>query len=261
MSRLIHAPPLSSILEFCATDPVERVFLEDIARRRLGQFAALSSGGRIRALCHVGANLVPAGDGVARLSSMAGGRVPRMMVGDEGPVTELWTALQDEFPQPLDDRPGQPVFSLRSPPPVAASGLRLATLDDLDILVHACAHAYQEEVGVDAYARDPEIFRWRTRSQIELGRSWVWRENSTILFKAEASAWTPSAVQLQQVWVDSTVRGQGFGRAGFADLCSLLLEETPVVCLFARPENAAAHALYRGAGMIRCGMYRSLIFP
>ena len=146
-----------------------------------------------------------------------------MMVGDEAPVSELWSELRDGMPIPLDDRPGQPVYTLHDAPEPAGSALRLATLQDLDLLVVACAHAYEEEVGIDAYARDPEMFRWRTRSQIEAGRSWIWREGERILFKAEASAWTPSAVQLQQVWVDPSLRGRGFGRAGFADLCRELL--------------------------------------
>ena len=65
-----------------------------------------------------------------------------------------------------------------------------------------------EEIGVDPMAHDPEGFRWRTHSQIEEGRSWLWSEGETILFKAEASAWTPLAVQLQQVWVDPEARGR-----------------------------------------------------
>ena len=32
-------PTLEQILAFCAEDPVERVFLEDVARRGLGRFS------------------------------------------------------------------------------------------------------------------------------------------------------------------------------------------------------------------------------
>ena len=261
MARIVEDPPLSAVLEFCAEDPVERVFLEDIARRGVGRFVAVGEGGRIEALCHVGANVVPSGSGVKRLSTYAVSGRPRMMVGDEAPVSELWSALRDGLPSPIDDRPGQPVYTMRTPPAPASSGLRLATFQDLDLLVGACADAYEEEVGIDAYARDPEMFRWRTRSQIEANRSWIWRDGERILFKAEASAWTPSAVQLQQVWVDPNVRGRGYARAGFADLCRELLASVPVVCLFARPDNVVAHALYEGAGMTLVGTYRSLIFP
>ena len=125
----------------------------------------------------------------------------------------------------------------------------------------ACAAAYHEEVGIDAFARDPELFRWRTRSQIELGRSWLWVDGGRIRFKAEASAWTPQAVQLQQVWVEPELRGRGYAKRALADLCALLLEQTPTVCLFARPENEPALALYDSVGMRRTITYRSLIFP
>ena len=257
---MVERPALAWVLAFCAEDPVERVFLEDVARRGLGRFVGVADAGRLTALCHTGANLVPSGHGVAALARLAARGEPRMMVGEEGAVTELWEAIRRRMPEPLEDRPGQPVFVLDVPPSPSGTGLRAATLDDLEVLVPACAAAYFEEVGVDAYRRDPGLFRWRTRSQIELARSWLWVERGQIRFKAEASAWTPGAVQLQQVWVDPDLRGRGYARRALADLCALLLEETPVVCLFARPENAPALALYDSIGMRRTITYRSLIF-
>ena len=100
----------------------------------------------------------------------------------------------------------------------------------------------------------------RTRAQIEEGRSWIWRDDGTILFKAEASAWTPSAVQLQQVWVDPPVRNRRHAQRALRDLIRLLLERAPVVCLFVRPENAPAIRVYDGIGMRRTISYRSLVF-
>ncbi len=260
MARLVKRPRLSQVLAFCGADPIERVFLEDVARRGLGRFAGLREGGKLTALLHLGANLVPSGPGCAAFAELVSRGDPRMVVGEERAVTELWDLVRDRFPEPLDDRPGQPVYVLERPPPGGGSALRPATLADLDTLVTAAAEAYREEVGVDAYARDPALFEWRTRAQIEEGRSWLWKEDDRILFKAEASAWTPQAVQLQQVWVEPELRGQGYGKRGLADLCRLLLETTPTVCLFVRPENAAAIALYDGIGMHRTITYRSLIF-
>ena len=260
MARLVKRPRLTQVLTFCGEDPIERVFLEDVARRGLGRFAGLRDGGRLTALCHLGANLVPSGRNVASFADVVARSDPRMLVGEERAVTELWDAVKSFLPEPLDDRPGQPVYVLEEPPEPAGSGLRRATLHDLDALVPAAAEAYREEVGVDAYARDPSLFEWRTRVQIEEGRSWIWREDGRILFKAEASAWTPQAVQLQQVWVEPDLRGRGNGKRGLADLCRLLLETTPAVCLFVRPENAPAIALYDSVGMQRTITYRSLIF-
>jgi len=260
MARLVKRPRFPHILEFCAEDPIERVFLEDVARRGLGRFAALRDGRRLTALCHLGANLVPSGSGCAAFAEAVSDNEPRMLVGEETAATELWEAVRDVLPEPLDDRPGQPVYVLADPPEPGRSGLRRAQLADLEALVAAAAEAYREEVGVDAHARDPALFEWRTRVQIEEGRSWIWTEGANILFKAEASAWTPRAVQLQQVWVEPGLRGRGYGKRGLADLCRLLLETTPAVCLFVRPENAPAIALYDAIGMRRTITYRSLIF-
>ncbi len=260
MTRLVKRPRLSDVLAFCGEDPVERVFLEDVARRRIGRFAALADDGRLQAVCHVGANVVPSGEGAAAFAPLVRRDETRMIVGEEQAVTDLWEALRARLPVPLDDRPGQPVYVLDRPPDAGGSGLRRATLDDLALLLPACAAAYRDEVGVDAYAREPRLFERRTRLQIEHDRSWVWREGDKILFKAEASAWTDKAVQLQQVWVDPEFRGRGYAGRALADLCRLLLVRTPVVCLFVRPENAPAIALYESVGMRRTMTYRSVIF-
>jgi uncharacterized protein len=253
-------PSLAQILDFCAEDPVERVFLEDVARRRLGRFTAFAGNGKLSALCHVGANVVPSGSDCARFADAAARGRARMIIGDERAVTELWGDLAERMPRPRDDRPGQPVYAILEPPTPGDTRLRAATADDFELLVPACAAAHEEEIGVDPMAGDADTFRWRTRSQIDEGRSWLWRDGETILFKAEASAWTPSAVQVQQVWVDPPARNHGYAQRGMRDLCRLLLARTPAVCLFVRPENAPAIRVYEAIGMKRHGSYRSLIF-
>ena len=245
MPRLVKRPSLEDILEFFGREPIERVFLEDVARRGLGRFAALRDGGELVAVCHLGANLVPSGEGAGAFAKLA---------------ARSREAARDDLPGVREDRPGQPVYVLDDEPAAGGSALRSATLHDLEVLIRTSAAAFLEEVGIDAYARDPALFEWRTRTQIEEGRSWLWEEEGTILFKAEASAWTDRTVQLQQVWVDPSVRGNGYGKRGLADLCRLLLARTPSVCLFVRPENAPAIALYDSIRMRRVGMYRSLIF-
>ena len=253
-------PRLEQILEFCAEDPVERVFLEEIARRGVGRFVARERRGRLTALCHVGANVVPAGSGCEAFAERAArGRV-LMIIGEQGAVDDLWRGARDRFGEPRDDRPGQPVYTIDSPPPPGDTALREATMADFDALLPACAAAHEEEIGVDPLARDPDGFRWRTRSQIEERRSWLWEEEGTILFKAEASAWTPTTVQVQQVWVDPLARNRGYATRGMRDLCRMLLRKVPTVCLFVRPENAPALRLYERIGMRRTHTYRSLLF-
>ena len=254
-------PTLRQILSFCEEDPVERVFLEDVARRGLGRFSALASNGKLTALCHVGANVVPSGVGCGAFGRAAASSRARMVIGEEHAVDELWAEAGAKMPTPREDRPGQPVYVLEEPPERGDTGLREATLADLSLLVPACAAAHEEEIGINPLDRDPDGFRWRTQAQIGEGRSWLWLESGTILFKAEASAWTPEAVQLQQVWVDPSVRNRGYAQRGMRDLCRRLLEQVPRVCLFVRPENAPAIRVYEGdRDAARTITYRSLIF-
>ena len=238
-NRLIE-PSTDQILAYCDADPVER-------------------DGTLDALCHVGANVVPSGEGCGAFADAAARGRARMLIGEEAAVTELWETGRKRFGRPREDRPSQPVYVSTTPPAPGATGLRLATDADLDTLVPACARAHEEEVGVDPLRRDPNGFRWRTRTQIEEGRSWLWLEDGVIKFKAEASAWTPAAVQLQQVWVDPPARRAGNASRALRDLIRLLLESVPAVCLFVRAENAPAIRLYETVGMRQVLRYRSVL--
>lgn len=255
----VYEPSREQVLAFCARDPVERVFLEDVARRGYGRFFATGEDA-LTALCHVGANLVPSGEGCAAFADAAASGHSRMIIGESGAVTELWRAARDRLPEPREDRPHQPVYVIDEPPPPGETGLRAAVPDDLERLIPACAAAHELELHVDPIARDEEGFRWRTAAQIDEGRSWLWIEEDVILFKAEASAWTPEAVQVQQVWVDPEARRRGYGSRGLRDLVRLLLETTPKVTLFVRRENAPAIATYESIGMRKALEYRSVLF-
>jgi uncharacterized protein len=255
----VTEPTTKEILRFCARDPVERVFLEDVARRGHGRFAGLANRDELVALCHLGTNVVPSGVGCGAFAGVTAQSGARMLIGEHGAVTELWEAARRRLPRAREDRPRQPVYVIEEAPEQERTGLRPAALRDLDLLVPACAAAHHQELGIDPMKRDPNGFRWRTRVQIEEGRSWLWEEKGVVLFKAEASAWTPSAVQLQQVWVDPSARGRGYGARGLRALVRLLLERVPAVCLFVRADNAAAISLYEAIGMRHVLDYRSVL--
>ena len=253
-------PSTEQILAYCAESPIERVFLEDVARRGQGRFVGVETdAGGLVALCHLGTNVVPSGRGCGVYGDVTVRARARMLIGEQGAISELWDAVASRLPRPREDRPGQPVYTISAPPEPGGSGLRPATIADLDRLVPACARAHETELGIDPLLRDAEGFRWRTRAQIEEGRSWIWEEDGVILFKSEASAWTPEAVQLQQVWTDPVARGLGNGERGLRDLVGLLLERVPTVCLFVRADNRAAIALYDSVGMSHVLDYRSVL--
>ena len=260
LDRIVAEPSLPDVLAFCAEDPIERIFLEHLARAGAGRFRGVYDRGSLVGLCRLGTNVFPSGTGCGAFAAEAARTDAVMIIGEEEAVGELWQAARSRCPRPRADRPGQPVYVLDHLPEPGETGVRAASVDDLAILLPACAAAHAEELGIDPLARDADGFRWRTRAQIEAGRSWLWVEDGTILFKAEASAWTPSAVQLQQVWVDVAARNRGNAQRGLRDLCRLLLARVPAVCLFARRENAPAIRAYEAVGMRRVGSYRSLLF-
>jgi uncharacterized protein len=254
-------PSRRQVLNFCARAPIERVFLEDVARRGLGHFTALerAPGGDLAALCHVGANVVPSGENCEAFADVAVQGNARILIGESGAVSALWAAARSRLPAARGDRPGQPVYAIGEPPAPGDSGLRAATRADVDRLLPACIAAHELELGVDPRGHDDEAFRWRTEAQVEDGRSWVWLEDGVVRFKAEASAWTPHAVQIQQVWADPEARGHGYAGRGLRDLCRVLLESTPAVTLFVRTDNAPAIALYESIGMLKALEYRTVL--
>ena len=97
--RLIE-PSTDQMLRYCAAEPIERVFLEDVARRAQGRFAALAdAGGELTALCHLGGNLVPSGVGCQAFADLAAKSGARMLIGESGAVSDLWDAARRKLPR------------------------------------------------------------------------------------------------------------------------------------------------------------------
>ena len=241
VSALVE-PTTEQILRFCAEDPVERVFLEDVARRGHGRFAGLEREDgdargalppRLERRARPGAAAPPS-------PSLAARSRARMLIGEERAVGELWEAARTALAGRRGRTgPGQPVYVIDDAARAGGTGLRRATLDDLDLLVPACAAAHEEELGVDPLRARPERLPLADARADRGGPLVAVVEDGVILFKAEASAWTPEAVQLQQVWVDPSRAARATAAAALRDLIRLLLESVPRVCLFVRRRERA----------------------
>src|SRR2546430_17313965 len=107
--KTLIEPTHEQVLDFCGRDPVERVFLEDVARRGLGRFYAVELGdGSLGSLCHVGANLVPSGNECGWFANAAPGSGPPMTMRDHLRSAEPSQAPPDLLPARREVRPGQP---------------------------------------------------------------------------------------------------------------------------------------------------------
>ena len=104
----------TQILALLREDPVERVFLEDVARRGLGRFAALERGRAPRRR-----SATPARTS-SRPASGCGGfaelrRAGRRADADRRAAARSassGTAARQPLPAPREDRPGQPVYMI-----------------------------------------------------------------------------------------------------------------------------------------------------
>ena len=176
------------------------------------------------------------------------------MIGEERAVGELWdAAARAACPRRARTGPGQPVYVLDEPPEPGETGLREATLGDLDLLVPACAAAHEEEIGHRPARARPRRLPLadagadRRGALVDLARGAA-RSSS----RPRRRPGRRSAVQLQQVWVDPAARGRGYAQRGMRDLCRRLLERRAARVPVRPPgERARRSALYEAIGMRR----------
>jgi predicted GNAT family acetyltransferase len=126
--------------------------------------------------------------------------------------------------------------------------LRLATVDDLDLLAPVHAEMALEESGIDPRQQDADGFRKRYIRRIEQGRTWVLIEDGQLQFKAEVVAETPVTSYIEGVWVNPAARRQGYGRRCMSQLARMLLWRTKSICLFVNEENDDARKFYKQVG-------------
>jgi predicted GNAT family acetyltransferase len=131
-------------------------------------------------------------------------------------------------------------------PPVG--NLRLATADDLNLLIPVHAQMALDESGVDPRQQDAVGFQRRYLRRIEQGRTWVLTEDGKLQFKADVVAETPETSYIEGVWVNPAVRGQGYGRRCMSQLARMLLWRTKSICLLVNDENEDARRFYKQVG-------------
>ncbi len=140
-------------------------------------------------------------------------RNAHMLLGEQDQVATFWSYYADGGQSPrLYCR--EYLFELHWPVEVKAAvpGLRLATVDDLDLIVPA--HA-------------------------QIGR---------LIFKAEVVSDTPEIVYLEGIWVDPEERGRGIGSRCMSQLSRSFLLRSKAVCLLVNEKARSARAFYEKAG-------------
>jgi len=174
-----------------------------------------------------------------------------LVLGESEPVAEFWRHYRAEG-QPMRLACRELLFRLdrgdRVGEVTAVEGLRLATREDLPLVMPAQARMVEDESGLDPRLSDPEGFQRRCERRTDGGRTWVLTEGGRLVFKAEVLAEAEGVVYLEGVYVAPEERGQGIGLRCLSRLTAELLRREDSVCLLVNEKNEAAHAFYRKAG-------------
>lgn len=184
-----------------------------------------------------------------------------LVLGESGPVAEFWRHYRAEG-QPVRLACRELLFELdradRSGVVETVEGLRLATPEDLPLVMPVQARMVEDESGVNPLASDPEGFRRRCLLRVERGRTWVVTEGGRLAFKAEMVAETDEVVYLEGVHVAPGERGRGRGLRCLSHLTGGLLRRAGSVCVLVNERNEPAHAFYRRAGFRFGGHYDTI---
>jgi len=176
-------------------------------------------------------------------------RSAHLLLGAREDVETFW-AFYEDGGQAVRLFCRELLFEQRCPIEVreAVPGLRVATLEDLDLVVPAHAQTAFDESGIDPLIENPEGFRKRCERRIEQGQTWVWVEEGKLMFKAEVLTDTPEVAYLEGVWVDQAERGKGVGLRCMSQLTRELLSRSSSVCLLVNEKFQAAQRFYEKAG-------------
>ncbi|MFL6336230.1 MAG: GNAT family N-acetyltransferase [Pyrinomonadaceae bacterium] len=268
---LTESHPESEVLDFLAGRPAQAVIMSGLIRDNgfespfnRGTFhACRDTAGRLEGVALVGHAVYVAAETPAALREFArvaqGEHNAHVILGERELVSNFW-----EHYAPAGQAPRvfcrELLFEQRWPVPARepVAGLRLATLEDLMLVMPVHAAMAYEESGVNPIDVDLHGFRMRCARRIEHGRVWVLVEDGNLLFKADIASDTPECVYLEGVYVDPAVRQQGYGLRCLSQLNRNLLERAKVVSALVNEQNLAAQALFQKAGYKLRGIYDTI---
>lgn len=174
---------------------------------------------------------------------------PHLIMGEKERIDEFWANYsQDGQEMRLACR--ELLLELRSLVQVRKEvlALRVATPEDIELVIPVHAHMAFEESGVNPLEIDPEGFRERYARRISQGRTWVCVEEGKLTFKADLVSDTPDAVYLEGVWASPEKMGTGHGLSCISQLARNLLSHSKSIVLFVNEENKKAQHFYQKAG-------------
>ena len=250
----------SEALHFLSRRPLHTVYMASLIRdngienplNRGGFYSYRGSHGLLEGIALIGhATLIEARTdssitAFARLAQQSS--LPFLIRGEEDTVLKFWSQYGTSGKGATRVCRELLMEQVNAPRGEEISGLRLATLDDLESVVRVNAEMAQAESGSSPLERDPDGFRARTATRIARGRHWIWMEDGKVLFKADILADTPEVVYLEGIYVDPSQRCKGYGSTCLSQLGRKLLRRTGSICLTLNASKEKTRNFYSKAG-------------
>jgi hypothetical protein len=217
--------------------------------------------------CWAGANLVPvqldpALAGYAATAAHQTGRRFASIFGPAETVLALYARFEQLGHTAHEIRSRQPLLTISGEPSIGANpALTFGTMEDFDLILPACAAMFEEEVGYSPFLGGQEFYSRRVAGLIRQGHSLVHVDpHGTVVFKAELGAVTADVTQVQGVWMNPELRGQGQSAGYMAAVVNLSKTFAPVTSLYVNDYNAKARATYERVGFQQAGTFATVLF-
>lgn len=178
------------------------------------------------------------------------------IVGPEAPCSLIVDAYRDSQPFRVDRVQTFMSISSSDAAGPGGSGVRRATLDDLDELVPMIA-AYRVEDGLSRRGDDHTAWiRTHAKERLESGNLFVLESDGRLAFTGAFNFAGRFGSGLGGIYTAPSERGRGLASRAVADLCRLAFLVGPVVTLHVAQGNAPAIRAYEKAGFRTAGRYR-----
>jgi len=259
------------VLDFLAERPAPTVVMRGLIRdngfespfNRGTFYACRDQAGRLEGVALVGhATFVEArteGALMAFAGLAQGERRAHLILGEQEMISNFWQHYAPAGQSPrlfCRELLFEQRWPVRACEPVP--GLRLATLEDLMLVMPVHAAMAYEESGVNPLDTDLPGFRLRCARRIENGRVWVLVEGGELVFKADVASETPECTYIEGVYVDPASRQQGMGLRCISQLGRGLLEQSVSLCALVNEQNLVAQSLFLKAGYRLRGYYDTI---
>lgn len=250
----------SEALSFLAQRPLHTVYMASLIRdngvesklNRGRLYSYRGSHGHLEGIALLGhATLIEARTessltAFARLAQQSS--LPHLIRGEEDLVERFWRQYGKRGQGVSHISRELLMEQVAAPQGPKITGLRQATLADLEVVIKVNSEMAQAESGSDPLERDPEGFRYRTARRIGRGRNWIWMKDSKLLFKADIIADTPQVIYLEGIYVEPGERGKGYGSMCLSQLGRILLRRTGSICLTLNANNRKTKKFYGKVG-------------